>query len=149
MSEILFSKYKEFMEHGDNESILILKGHLVIEELLTSILKAVTGGDKEVESARLSFHQKRLLAKATAGRNREDGAWKIMETINSLRNDIGHNLEPKKSEELINKLKDQLKGRDSEAYSLIPNPNNNEQVISHVISFCIGFLEAYLREKHA
>ena len=149
MSDDLHSKYQEFVKNGDVESVLILKGHLVIEELLTMAITATTGSEKEITEAKLSFSQKRLIAKALAGPNKSDGIWKIIDTLNKLRNDVGHNLTPQKSENLVDKLRSQLIGRDSVAYGLIPNPNDSNQIISHAVSFSIGFLEAYLRERNA
>jgi len=73
----------------------------------------------------------------------------MLEALNSLRNDIGHNLESSKSSDLIEKLKLQLKNRDPEGYALIPNPENKAAVVNHVVCYCIGYLEAYLREKNA
>ena len=149
MNEDLHSKYLSFVKNGDSESVLILKGHLVIEELLTTAIMASIGSEKEVVEAKLSFYQKRLIAKALAGRNKSDGIWGIIDSINKLRNDIGHNLTPKKSDDLIDKLRSQLIGRDKSAYDLIPNPQESNQIISHSVSFSIGFLEAFIREKNA
>lgn len=149
MTKEIFSRFQEFVKNGDEESLLILKGHLAIEELLLEIVQSIVGSDDNLEDARLTFHQKRILAKAGADRNIKDPVWKILETLNSLRNDIGHNLEPSKSGGLIEKLKSQLRNRDPEGSALIPDPENKAQIISHVVSFCIGFLEAYLREKNA
>ncbi len=149
MTEQAFSKYREFVKNGDEVSLLVLKGHLAVEELLTAIVKTILGSNEEINDARLSFHQKRLLAKAGAGRNSQDTVWKILEAINSLRNDIGHNLEPTKSTILINKIESQLKNRDPEGYALIPDLDNKADILSHAVSFCIGYLEAYLREKNA
>ena len=149
MTEQVFSKYQEFVNNGDEFALLILKGHLAIEELLTTIVQSIVGDNEEIKDARLSFHQKRVLAKAGAGKRTRDPVWKILETLNSLRNDIGHNLEPVKSSALIDKIESQLKNKDPNGYALIRDPENKTDVISHVVSFCIGFLEAYLREKNA
>ena len=72
-----------------------------------------------------------------------------METLNSLRNDIGHNFEPVKSSELLVKIESQLGNKDPDGYALIGDPENKAEIVNHVVSFCIGFLEAYLREKNA
>jgi hypothetical protein len=146
MTDNIFEQYRDFVRHGDELTVVVLKGHLAIEELLGRILAATIGNESLIEEARLSFHQKRILAQARSGQRNADAGWQIIQTLNKLRNDIGHSLEATRSNALIDRLRQLLRERDPQAFNLIPNPDNNVELVSHVVSFLIGFLGAYLRE---
>ena len=149
MTDDIFEQYRDFVRHGDELTVVVLKGHLAIEELLDRILTAIIGNDSLIDEARLSFHQKRVLAQAHSGERSDDAGWQIVQTLNTLRNDIGHNLEATRSNALTDRLRQLLRERDSQAFDLIPNSGDNAELVSHVVSFPIGFLGAYLRECSA
>ena len=146
MSDDIFDRYRRFVAEGDKLTVVVLKGHLAIEELLLDILKSIAGNDTLLEEASLTFHQKRVIAQAHSGEHNTDKGWELIRILNTLRNDIGHNLDASRSSRLVNQLRQSLRQRDSKAYDLIPNPDNDSELVSHVVTFLIGFLEAYLRE---
>ncbi|WP_339911462.1 hypothetical protein [Symmachiella dynata] len=146
MNSNVFQEFIDFVEHGDKLTVVTLKGHLAIEELLSRILNSITGHQALISDARLSFHQKRLLVQAHSGVRSSDASWQIIQILNTLRNEIGHKLQAERSSDLIDRIRHLLRNRDSQSYLLIPNPNDDVELISHVVSFLIGFLGAFLRE---
>lgn len=76
-------------------TLLTLKGHLVIENLLENILLRILRMPAMPDNLRLSFYQKwKLVAAAVCARN-TDLETKLFESIgdlNKVRNDLAHNL---------------------------------------------------------
>jgi hypothetical protein len=85
----------------DEVVLVLLKGHLLIEEALTGIIELHTFHHEHLDAARLSFNQKACVARALAFRRADIGEWELIQAINTLRNDLAHRLE---SEERENKL---------------------------------------------
>ncbi len=139
------ARYREFLNKDDPLVNAILKGHLILESLLEDILRSLTDRGDLLLNAADSFHRKRLVAQAHAGNRSKDESWKLIQQINSLRNEIAHSLEADKSERLFARISEILQHRDATAFQLIPNPKDKGQLVSHTVSYLIGFLQAYRR----
>ncbi len=81
---------------SNDVTLMALKGHLLIEEQLVSILKSRVSYSKALEEARLSFFQRLCLAKALGYRKENDWVWHSIKKLNSVRNDLAHKVEPAK-----------------------------------------------------
>jgi hypothetical protein len=73
-------------------SLIILKGHLLIEELLYVIVKGGVKHPESVEDARLRFSQLAHLARAITYEDRLRPVWDAILAINTLRNMFAHDL---------------------------------------------------------
>lgn len=71
---------------------MILRGHLLIEELLDQLIAAHLKYPKAINDARLTFFQKLCIAQGMIGRSNEDFTWIPIKKLNELRNSISHNL---------------------------------------------------------
>ena len=90
------------MPRSDNLTLIVLKGHLLVEEELNEILNLKLRLPKALFDARLSFNQRLAVLKALLGSERDSGIrFKAIEHLNSLRNKLAHNLEPKALEESV------------------------------------------------
>lgn len=88
---------KHLPEEGD-ESLIVLKGHLLIEELLFTIVSRSSALPAALEDARLSFFNLACVAKALVFEERTSYLWEAIFALNALRNVYAHNLEPRTRE---------------------------------------------------
>ncbi len=84
-------RYDEHMPETDDLTLVVLKGHLLIEELLVDLVHLALPHAEYLEPARLSFHQLACVARASLPQA-SDPAWELVLSLNSLRNDLAHNL---------------------------------------------------------
>ena len=80
---------------------VILKGHLLIEEQLQSIIEAAVHSPELIREARLTFYQRLMLARSIMGHFNQSVAWDAMESLNAIRNRLVHQAEPAATEELL------------------------------------------------
>ena len=95
--EHIGDKINRFIDHlprGDDETLVILKGHLLIEELLRELLAMSVSDVLALERAKLTFFQCVCLCEAIHNEDIEKWVWKAALKLNSLRNRIAHNIEP-------------------------------------------------------
>ncbi|WP_445364413.1 hypothetical protein ACJJIQ_09140 [Microbulbifer sp. ANSA003] len=88
----------ELLPFGEDKALVILKGHLLIEELITEILKIklqhnpLAINDRTLE--RWRFRQKLEIFWALAGSELPVFVWQSIAKLNSIRNKMAHSLEP-------------------------------------------------------
>jgi hypothetical protein len=81
---------------------LVLKAHLLAEEVLYLYVERRAHRSGPISAARLSFSQLLALCRAFHPYSSEDWwAWSALQKLNSLRNTLAHNLEPKDLQERI------------------------------------------------
>jgi hypothetical protein len=85
-------RFQQEMEHVDEVLHVLLKGHLLLEEVLTKILEQYLFHRQHLDGARLTFHQKSALGRALCLRKDHLGEWELLAVINALRNEVAHNL---------------------------------------------------------
>jgi hypothetical protein len=85
------------LQHIDfeNDSILeiTLKGHLVLEAQIDQILRQHFPSAEYYDDARLSFAQKLALIRARHWRLQDHDIWKLVQSLNKLRNTYSHKLD--------------------------------------------------------
>jgi hypothetical protein len=89
--------------------VLILKGHLLIEEGLFAAIEAKCESGTYLDNARLTFFQKLQIVRAlyiepNAKKDPMIPMLDAVEALNMLRNRLAHNLEPKDVMPLLKKL---------------------------------------------
>ncbi len=100
-TEGLRDRYMEHMPDIDDLTLIILKGHLLVEELLERILNTIACSPEALVNARLSFSQKAFLARALSWDEDTDAFWDLLSALNPLRNDLAHSLEPQKLDDHV------------------------------------------------
>ncbi len=92
----LFSKIgKHLPVNSGDDSLLVLKGHLLCEECLNEYLKFLLPHYECLSGARLQVSTKIDLAKAVSDDERYDKwIWTGIKKLNSVRNGYAHSLEP-------------------------------------------------------
>ena len=89
-AENYFQKLKRYLPIVKDPTVVILRGHLLIEELLDDLIAAILIEPMAIRDARLTFFQKLCIARGILGH--QDHMWKPIEILNNLRNTISHKL---------------------------------------------------------
>lgn len=95
-------RYDEHMPDVDDVSLIILKGHLLVEEMLLELATLALAHPKHL--AKLSFHQLACLVRALVAEKPDDKCWELILQINSLRNRLAHKLEPPDLDQRIKRI---------------------------------------------
>ena len=137
-------RFRQEMAHVDEAAQVLLKGHLLIEEALTSILERHVFHPEHLADARLSFHQKSQLARSLALRKNKLGEWELMAAINALRNEISHQLNSEDRDKKLARVKE-LYFREAEESSAIEavKRESDAVVLFGACAHCAGFLATY------
>jgi hypothetical protein len=104
---------EEVLEHLTDGIVLVLKGHLLLEEVLFQLVYSKCPNPEYVDRANLRFFQLLNMARAlhpippdeSARKMTTPELWDAMEALNTLRNRLAHKLEPKDLSPLLNRLK--------------------------------------------
>ena len=89
----LYNRYKNYIPRTKDFTLIILKGHLLIEEQLCEFIEKLCNKPEILKDARLTFYQKMCISKAIGGWSNKDFIWKFIEKLNNLRNRLSHSLE--------------------------------------------------------
>ncbi len=134
---------KHFPKTGDI-TLIVLKGHLLIEEEINDLLFQFMKNKKHIKKARMTSYQKICLVESLLLKGNTKGTcFEIVEKINTLRNDIAHKLEPKELEARIVKI----------LYVMFPNDKLELEKTDKMIKYleiCIASLIgqlSYMGEK--
>ena len=101
-------KHLPFEESGAET---ILKGHLLIEEVLRELINKSITAPEALKPAQLSFHQCACICEAMFKDNENEWVWKGILNLNSIRNKMTHNLEPKGIDDLSENFIDYCRER--------------------------------------
>lgn len=108
MSKDPVKQISEHLDKTDDQILVILRAHLLVEERLRDILARLSQAPEELKGARLSFHQALCLCRAVIGRQ-DDPAWDFMVRLNEVRNRIAHHLDPGDFDELLGSVVTKLR----------------------------------------
>jgi hypothetical protein len=87
-------RFQRYLPSDRDPVLVILKCHLLIEELLRALVDRRVNEPSALNDARLSFNQYRCLAKAFIAHPKFDWLWEAIKKLNSVRNALAHKLEP-------------------------------------------------------
>ncbi len=104
----VFQMFEKHMPPSRDITLIILKGHLLVEQVLADILDSELPHSKAIYDARISFSNRLAIVKSIYGTD-NTFPYGVIENLNSLRNQLVHSLEPKdmqtKLDDFINKVK--------------------------------------------
>lgn len=105
-----FKRFDTHLPSSDDPTLVFLKGHLLAEEILENLIKSRCRFPEALDGIEIVFFLKAKLALALIGNSHPNGllltdnVWALLEALNSLRNELGHALEPKTLESKIQKF---------------------------------------------
>jgi hypothetical protein len=127
-------------------TLLVLKGHLLLEESLYKLVSAKFPNPEYLDRANLKYYQLLNLARALTSTPRpndvrdalEEGMWDAMDALNTMRNRLAHNLEPDLEPLLARMYMD----REVKKPASLSDPNVLHGVAS-TIAFLLGRIEGF------
>jgi hypothetical protein len=99
-----FRRFVTMLPHGQDPVLVVLKGHLLIEEQLRQIVDEHVKRPKALMKAQFSCSHVICLAEAFCDDRAASWLWESLRNLNSLRNDIAHKIEPKKFQERLARI---------------------------------------------
>lgn len=138
------------MPKGNKLDLIILKGHLLIEEIISRIIEIFVPHSSLLRQANLRFYQKLFIARSMCWEKHNNEIWKMIKDLNMLRNKLSHSLEPEKFEENLNNLLNLCHNSISE----FPGTKNIKKMkkadqLRFLIVYCIGFLDSFEKDVKA
>jgi len=86
-------RFLEHMPHNGELELTLLKGHLLVEEILQLLIDEKLESPSVIEDARFTFHQRLCLAKAFYPGEHLEWVWTAAQKLNAVRNRLAHTLE--------------------------------------------------------
>jgi hypothetical protein len=90
-----FEKFFKKLPHGKDLTLVVLKGHLLLEEQIRAVVDERLQSPLALKDARLDCHQIICLAESLCPKDTTPNLWKAAKKLNTLRNNIAHSLDPK------------------------------------------------------
>lgn len=97
-------RYDDHMPDTDDLSLIVLKGHLLIEEVLFDIRDKLLPHAEYLNAINITFNELLHIIRAALNSKHDHRSWHLIIEFNKLRNALIHNLEPPKLERLLNQV---------------------------------------------
>ena len=97
-------RFDKHMPDTDDVSLIVLKGHLLIEEMLIDIRDKLFPHAEYLDSVNISFNQLLHVIRSAIESKHDHKSWDLIIEFNRLRNNLIHNLEPPKLKILLTQL---------------------------------------------
>ena len=132
----LNSKVQAHLDMQGPEIESILKGHLVIEELLFKILASTTSRESLIRKADLSFFKTAVMVEALHQEKCPEWVWEAVLLLNTIRNKVAHHLHHNEVDEMIkNFIK--LVSENMILSSALSELNGNKALPSTIATLCV------------
>lgn len=143
-------RFEEEMESVDEVVHALLKGHLLIEEMLTRIIEQHLFHPEYLFDASLRFYQKSSIARSLCLRKDKLGEWTLMHALNALRNTLAHKLQSEERERRVARarrayFKEAPDGRENDRLK----DASDAAVIKAACAHCAGFLALFESDARA
>jgi hypothetical protein len=136
-------QYNKYLPKSDDLSIVTLKGHLLVESILDELIKDYCRETHTIGKAKLRFYQKARITRALIGSFYPEEIWDSILALNSLRNELVHNLELGRLRKLVRQFISLRHSRDSESDSRRVTLRTESKMAKEVhdsIAFLLGAL---------
>jgi hypothetical protein len=133
------ARLREHLSNNDDLIGVVLRGHLVLEELLFAAVSAHCQEPEHLKEVRLRFPQLvsllRALEKISAV---PSNYWNALLEFNTLRNQLAHRLEPKDIEACTARFVSFVSLRSEHKF---PEPHSSREALQAALHYLIGGLE--------
>jgi hypothetical protein len=126
---------------SDNAALIILKGHLVVEERLTAVIEKFVFHPKHLDKARLTFTQKLAIARSLSLDENKNSMWNFCEKLNALRNTLSHSLDGERRAKAMAAVKTAYVAECS-GMTVGKHDEDETVMLAGIIALCIGFIHA-------
>lgn len=139
-------KFSEEVKYVDDTAQILLKGHLVAEDLMNQALEAFVLHGEHVEDARLQFNQKLELCKAISVSDNKNNMWDLIKKINVLRNALSHSLDPDRRKKAVESLASIYDQEFDPKSRIIDGMSEEAALCLAAIMGSLGYLHGFLSE---
>jgi hypothetical protein len=146
MDDRYVQKFKEHLEQVDAFALVVLKSHLIMESAIDNIIRLIFFWPDILLDARMNFFQKVEIVRAYSLREDEMSIWKLMHAIAELRNEVAHNLDPKKRQPRLDNVRRLYLLEVSEGIAKAHKDEPDEMIFMVASSLCTGFLGSHESE---
>lgn len=95
-AEVRIERVRAHLPIGSDLTLIALKGHLLAEEALDDLIRVYCKSPEHLEDIEIRFQVKARLARALSGHIVWIGLWPLLDALNTVRNDLAHNLDSPK-----------------------------------------------------
>ena len=129
-------RFAAHMPQTRDLTLAVLKGHLLIEEMLTEVIMSMLP-HPEFFDVRAGFERKLALTGGLSWDQQNCHIWDLILTLNSLRNVVAHNLESSKLHQKLSRFRGMYLTRFPHDVAL-----TDDELITGAIGYCMGFCRA-------
>ena len=140
ISDEQWERYRQLLPKSEDVSLVVLKGHLIIEEMLYGIAEEHCADSAPLAAARLSFAQLLHVVHALVRLPIGQSCWRAIGLLNGIRNSLVHNLEPKEIERRLRELQELCELKDEPLPPHYVKPTEPPKIAESCICFIIGQL---------
>jgi len=141
ISDEQWDRYRQLLPKSDDTSLVVLKGHLIIEEMLYAIAQEHCADPESLVKAKLTFSQLLYVVRAVVKLPIGDSCWEAINLLNGIRNSLIHNLEPKELESRLHALQGMCELKDEPLPPKYVKPTEPARIAESCICFIIGQLQ--------
>jgi len=136
-------RLSQILKTEDDLISIVLRGHLVIEELLYSAIAAHCPTPAYLSKANLRFPQLMALLRALQKLPAvSDWLWKALSELNALRNALAHRLEPADLSARVDRFVKTIPPDDPKVAGRLPPPANQKEEVSRALHYMLGAMSA-------
>lgn len=103
-AEVRIERVRAHLPIGSDLTLIALKGHLLAEEALDDLIRVYCKSPEHLEDIEIRFQVKARLARALSGHVVWTGLWPLLDALNTVRNDLAHNLDSPKLKDRVNRF---------------------------------------------
>lgn len=141
--DISWQRFQKHMPRTKDITMIILKGHLLVEQEMNDILDDNLTESKALLDARMTFSHRLAVIKSIYGSfNRSKFPYTQIKKLNALRNQLVHNIEPKDLEKNIVAFVQEIEDRESKVkFSKMKLENRLKRSIAYLCGLIYGYRE--------
>ena len=140
----LFQRVAKHLPSDNDLTLITLKGHLLVEEILDSIIAKHCKDESALEGVDFRFQLKARLAAALTGQPELAPAWVMIDKLNALRNALAHKIEHPLAQRRLEVFLELFRHTEIK----LPASSDNADKLRNSIAFLIGFVVGATQDKH-
>ena len=137
-NELAEKRFLRLMPKTQDLSLIVLKGHLLIEEILQEIINQHLKEPDALSDARLTFFHRLRLVQALTGKTAR--VWKSVEKLNQIRNQLAHKLEPSDLESRIDEF---IKDWAEDTFTTCSDSKERAKRLRNTLALICGYAVGY------
>lgn len=149
MSMTLADIQKSFTDevrYIDDTAQIVIKGHLVAEDLMSKALESFVLHGEHIEDAKLQFHQKLELCKSISLSDNKNNMWNLIKKLNVVRNALSHSLDKDRRSKAIQSLKSIYDQEFDPKTREVEGMSEEAALCIMAINGALGYLHSFISE---